>query len=392
MALTVFAQGTPEGCNQAAPEPVAFVDLPSPFSAIPSPDGCWVFASVSSPNGVAALSRRNGEISLRRIVPTGGSGWGTGTSVWGMALTHDGELLLAVGEGRVVFVDVTRAISGSGSPILGDMVYDRLAESVLVAVTADDRHAFISDEKRQRITVIDLARARASRFSPDSVVGHIPVGVSPVAVTLSPDSRFLYATSQSASSSSGWPSECKAQGADPKLSNFTTPQGALHVIDVERARSDPARAVRATVPAGCAPTRVAISPKGDVVYVTARHSDLLLVFDTRKLTADPEHARVATIRVGVRPIGVAVADAGRLIFVANANDLLGGPSDRATVTVIDAGRVAEGAASAVLGRVTVGAFPREVHVTMDGLTVLVANANSNTLALIDVRRRPWIAK
>lgn len=115
--------------------------------------------------------------------------------------------------------------------------------------------------------------------------------------------------------------------------------------------------------------------------------DLLLVFDTRKLTADPEHARVAAIPVGVRPVGVAVADGGRLIFVANGNDLRA-PTDKQSVTVIDAARVLEGAA-AVIGRVPAGAFPREVHVTADGRTVLLANSNSNTLQLIDVARRPW---
>ena len=390
VSSTVGAQSPRDSCNQTMPEPIAHVDLPAPFSAIPSSDGCWVFASVSRPNGVAVLKRANGGITLLRIIPTGGSGWGTGGSIWGMVLTHDGELLLAVGEGRVVFMDVARAISGKGGPILGDMVYDRSAESVLVNVTGDDQYAFVSDERRQRITVIDLARARASRFSKASVVGSIPVGVSPVALTFSPDNRFLYATSQSALRSSGWPRECKAQGADPALSNFFTPQGALHVIDVELAKSDPARAVVATVPAGCAPVRAAISPKGDFVYVTARHSDLLLVFDARKLAADPEHARVTTIPVGVRPVGVAVADSGRLIFVANANDLVGG-SDKSSVSVIDAGRVSEGAA-AVLGRIPAGAFPREVHVTSDGRTILVTNNNSNTLQLIDVTQRPWAMK
>lgn len=390
LGSAVFAQGPPDRCNQPTPEAVAYVELPVPFAAIPSSDGCWIFASVSRPNGIAVLEREGGRITQRRIIPTGGSGWGTGGSVWGMVLTRDGQMLLAVGEGRVVFVDVPRAKLGDGDPVLGDLVYDRSAESVQVNVTADDRFAFVSDERRQRITVIDVARARRSRFSPASVVGSIPVGWSPVALTFSPDDRFLYATSQAALSSSKWPNECESQGADPTRPSFFTPQGAIHVIDVERAKSDAAHAVIATVPAGCAPVRLAIAPKGDFVYVTARHSDLLLVFDTRKLTADPEHARVAAIPVGVRPVGVAVADGGRLIFVANGNDLRA-PTDKQSVTVIDAARVLEGAA-AVIGRVPAGAFPREVHVTADGRTVLLANSNSNTLQLIDVTRRPWSAR
>jgi len=387
-ASTLFAQGPPDNCNQPTPKPVAHVDLPIPFSAIPTSDGCWVFASVSSPNGVAVLKRAGGEIALLRIIPTGGSGWGTGGSVWGMVVTHDGELLIAVGEGRIVFLDLARAISGQGDPILGDLIYDRSAESVAANVTADDQYLFVSDEKRRRITVINLEKARRSNFSPAALVGAIPVGVSPIALTFSPDNKFLYTTSQIAPMSYGWPNVCKAQGPDPALSNYFTGEGAVHVVDVERAKSDPANSVIATVPAGCAPVRLAISPKGDFAYVTARHSNVLLVFETSKLTADPEHARVATVPVGVRPVGVDVADSGRLIFVANANDLLGGPDDKQSVTVIDASRVSEGA-GAVLGTVPAGAFPREVHVTADGRTVLVTNNNSNTLQLIDVKRKPW---
>src|SRR5687768_9350517 len=97
---SVCAQDAPDICNQPTPEPVVYVELPIPWHAIASSAVRWVFASVSSPNGVAVLRRARGAVTLQRIIPTGGSGWGTGGSVWGMVLTHDGRLLLAVGEGR----------------------------------------------------------------------------------------------------------------------------------------------------------------------------------------------------------------------------------------------------------------------------------------------------
>lgn len=319
-----------------------------------------------------------------RVIPTR-------ESLAGMVITHDGRLLVAVGQGRFVFLDVARAISGEGEPVLGTLIYDRSAVSALVNVTGDDRYVFVSDENAQSITVLDLAQARMSNFSPAAVVGSIPVGRIPVAVTFSPDHKFLYSTSETALASDGWPNECNRVGTDPTPANPVLPQGVIHVVDVERAISDPANAVIAKAPAGCDPVRLAISPQGDFVYVTARMSNELLVFDTRKLTEDPEHARVATVPVGVAPVGVDVADSGRLIFVANSNRFLGGPDDKQTLTVIDAARVREGAA-AVLGTVPAGAFPRNVYTTADGRTILVTNFRSNTLELIDVTQKPWSLK
>src|SRR5213082_1644656 len=72
------------------------------------------------------------------------------------------------------------------------------------------------------------------------------------------------------------------------FSIFTTakienPAGAIIVVDVTKAESDPAHSVVAKVPAGCSPVRMAISPAGDYVYVTARNSNAMLAFNTAKL-------------------------------------------------------------------------------------------------------------
>jgi hypothetical protein len=69
-ASSVFAQDAPDICNQPTPEPIVYVDLPIPWDAIPSSDGCLVFASVSSPNGIAVLRRARGAVTLQRIIPT----------------------------------------------------------------------------------------------------------------------------------------------------------------------------------------------------------------------------------------------------------------------------------------------------------------------------------
>lgn len=50
----------------------------------------------------------------------------------------------------------------------------------------------------------------------------------------------------------------------------TKPEGAIIIVDVERAKTDPARSVVSRVPAACGPARIAMSPSGNRIYVTAR--------------------------------------------------------------------------------------------------------------------------
>src|SRR5262249_59120203 len=115
---------------------------------------------------------------------------------------------------------------------------------------------FVSDEFAQTITVIDLARARSGGFGQDAIVGTIPVGRAPIALTFSPDERFLYTTSEVARRNWGWSAVCFPEGVTPPPPVPTVPSGAVIVIDVERAKRDPSNAVVARVPAGRPPGRV----------------------------------------------------------------------------------------------------------------------------------------
>src|SRR5262249_36058375 len=152
------------------------------------------------------------------------------------------------------------------------------AGSVYVNCTRDDGWLFVSDESARTITVIDLLRARSRGFGPDAIVGKIPVGRAPIALTFSPDERFLYTTSQLAGKDWGWSAACFPEGVTPRPPAPTNPAGAVIVIDVDRAKRDPSNAVVARVPAGCNPVRLVLSRDGDVAFVTARGSDALLAF------------------------------------------------------------------------------------------------------------------
>ncbi|HEX8069237.1 MAG TPA: hypothetical protein VF546_04745 [Pyrinomonadaceae bacterium] len=383
--LVASARAQATRCNAASAAPSVFVPLPGhPFGVVSSADGCWLFASLlgmdaKSTTGVALLSRAAGKVELKQTFAVAGQ-------PGGLALTHDGRLLVLSTGDRVVFMDVARMTSGRGDPVLGHFSTGENAGSVYVNVTPDDRFLFVSDERAQAVSVVNLQRARAEGFKPSAIVGRIPVGHAPIALTFSPDGRWLYTTSQVAPDSYGWPAECRPEHADPATAQPRFPQGAVIVIAVARAETDPANAVVAKVPAGCNPVRLALAPDGARAYVTARNSNALLAFDTAALRAgDASRALIGTVPTGTAPVGVAVIADGRQIVVTNSNRFSHDPDARQTLTVIDAARVADGAA-AILGSVRAGGFPREFGQAPDRRTLFVTNFNTRELQIIDLTR------
>jgi DNA-binding beta-propeller fold protein YncE len=376
------APATLTTCNQPASQPIVHVPLPGrPFQPLATSDGCWIFVTMSSTvpseNGVAVLRRAAGRVSLARVVPFEGGA----TS---LVMTRDGTLVMVAAGDRVVFLDPARLTSGQSGAVLGSMIDPGGEGRVNLNVSPDDRYLFVSEERSAAIAVIDLGEARRSHFNPASVVGRIPVGNAPIALTFSLDGKRLYTTSQSAPVNLGWPRTCRPEGSDaatPANHAF----GAVIVADVAPAEASPAHSVVATVPAGCNPVRLVLSPDGARAYVSARGDDALLVFDTKALTSDGAHALVARVPVGTAPVGIAVIDAGKKIVVTNSNRFAGSAADHQDLTVIDAANVSSGAA-AIIGSIPAGGFPRELRTTEDGRTLLLTNFTSKTLEIVDLDR------
>jgi DNA-binding beta-propeller fold protein YncE len=376
------------GCNDSPAEPVTVLAVPgTPFQALPSADGCWVFVSLPAagsgrPSQLAVLRRRAGALTIEHVIQIKGG-------PTGMALTHDGSLLIVAAGPRIAFVDVERLVAGRSDAVLGYLDDPSIARigRIYASITSDDKFAFVADENAMTVTVLDLARTRESHFRVGSIVGRIPTGSLPIAVTLSPDERYMYVTSQWAPPALGWPVECKREGANASDTTAVNPEGAIHIVDVARAKVDPARSIIASVPAGCSAVRLVLSPSGERAYVTARNSNALLAFDTAKLLSDPAHALVGRISVGTAPVGIAVVDSGRKVIVTNSNRFAGSKDDHQVLTVVDATRMGDGAA-AILGTVGAGAFPREMRVTSDGRTLLLTNFGSSSVEMLDLSRLP----
>jgi DNA-binding beta-propeller fold protein YncE len=381
--LALIASAQP--CNGPNASPSVTIPLPgAPFTVIPSEDGCWLFASIGGAGGgkpgVVVLQRSAGRVEVKRVVPVN-------PAPTGMVLTHDGKLLIGGTTSSVVFLDVARMTSRVGDAKLGAMEdRGRIRAAIYANVTADDKILFVSEEGAASITVIDLERARKEGYRKGAIIGSIPVGLAPIALTFSKDGKWLYTTSELAAPDWKWPASCTREGSGKP--EIVAPEGAVVVVDVEKARKNPAESVVARVPSGCSAVRAAISPDGDRLFVTARNSNSVVVFDTAKLVSDGEHARIGMLPVGSSPVPVAVIDNGAKVLAGNSDRFAGGNSPQ-TLTVLNA-RQLQGGAGATLGTIQVGAFPREMRVSADGTTVFLTNAGSNSLQIIDVKNLPLV--
>jgi DNA-binding beta-propeller fold protein YncE len=337
----------------------------NPFGVVSAAGGR--VAVVSTGDGLAVLSTAGPRPRVVGHVAVGGDPAGE-------ALTPDGrDLVVASGSGAVV-LDAASLVAGRAPEVAS--LTGGGQHPVEVVVSADDRYAFVSMEASDDVAVFDLAsvlgpgaggRGRpGGRRGAVSPIGTVPLGRAPAGLALSPDGRWLYATSEGGA------------GAG-------SPDGTLSVIDVALAESDPGRgAVAATVPAGCSPVRVAVSPDGATVWVTARGDDALLGFSAAGLIDDPARALVARVPVGRAPVGLAVVDQGRRVVVADS-DRFGPHLPRSDLAVVDAS-AALAERPSLLGYVPSGRFPREVASV--GRAVLITEFDSEAVQAVPVDRLP----
>jgi DNA-binding beta-propeller fold protein YncE len=348
-----------------------------PFGIVSSTDGQWVFVALAddiSGGSIAVLQRGDQGYGLVRTIPLP-------SGPTGIVMTHDGQLLVAAAGDSVIFLDVGRMTLDGVGAVLGSLSDGSNAGSVAVNVTADDLWLYVCDENMSRITVIDLNQARANGFSARSIVGRIPVGVAPTAITFSTDGQWMYSTSEVAPPYWGWPKACKQEGQGVSQA-IVNPQGAVVVVNVATSSTNPAGSVASLVPAGCSPVRLAMSPDGGRLYVTARNNNALLALDTGQFFSNPAGAVVGTAQVGAAPVPVAVIDSGRHLIVGNSNRF-DAPATPQTLSVLDAAKIEDGS-GAVVGTLPAGIFPRELTLSADGQTLFLANYGSYALQVMDV--------
>lgn len=357
----------------------------TPFGVAVSPDGRWAFVVLG--DQVDVLSHRGSILTSVREISLPNQGSFAGRAA-GAAITNDGRyLLVAAGDGAVV-IDVRSAETGGGDPTLGTLTVPPGnthglpgfpgGSAIEVTTTPDGKFAFVSLEYADEIAVFNLHAAIADHLRRSGFIGTIGLGQAVVGMALSPDGKWLYATSELAAGAHPAPQPVQGTGDGP--------YGTVSVINVQRAETSPGTAVLATAPAGCGTVRVAASPNGEVVWVTARESDDLLAFSATALRDDPRHALLARIRVGEAPVGLTLLDHGRFVAVVDS-DRFNLPGKRASLTIVDAAAALTGK-PAVLGSVSTGRFPREIALEPNQKTLLITNFLSGQLETVHLPRLP----
>ena len=229
-----MAAGTPS----AATRPVTVRVPGSPDAVVGTADGRWAFASVSGELGgeIAVFALGHAAPRLVRTVPLPSSM----TQAFGMTLTHDGRLLLVAAYTATAVLNVPALEDGRGDAMAG-VLADAGAGQFEVAVSNDDRYAFVADETTGALSVFDLALALRQGFGARGVaVAIVPLAAGAAGVALSPDGTLLYVTTYGAYG----------------------PHGKVWVVDASRAESGAGLgAIVAQAAAGCQPVRVAVSPR-----------------------------------------------------------------------------------------------------------------------------------
>jgi DNA-binding beta-propeller fold protein YncE len=328
-----------------------------------SSTGAWSFVTVNSgsASGVWVLSDK-GRVPRRvRIVRLP-------EEPYFDALTPNGRyLLVSTVKGSAEVIDVRTAERGGKRSVLGTLTIPGAGIVTGVAASADGRYAFVANEHAGEVAVFDLARALATGFRKSALVGVIPIDGAVVQLALSTNGRWLYATGEQAPASPG----------------LQAGQGVLSVINVRQAESHPRRSVVTTVSAGCSPTRIAVSPNGQVVWVTARSSNALLGFSTAGLLGhDPGHALEADVTVGQNPEPVVLLNHGQDILVGDSSRLVGSGAE-SSLTLVSASAALAGQ-PALLGTIASGLFPRWAAVDPDGDTAVIADSVSQQLEVVTI--------
>lgn len=341
----------------------------TPFGAVVTSDGRWAFASLGTDTVEVLRTGSFTPAAVRTIrVP------GPARGAFGEALTKDGRYLLVASDTGAIVISVARAEQGNADPVVGTLssTSKNAAGAIEVAVSPDDQFAFVSLEYSADAAVFNLGRALARGFGPADFTGNIPLGLAPVGMAISPDGRWLYASSEVSGRSATGP-----VGAS---------HGTLTVISLHTAETRPAASVVATVTAGCSPVRVITAAGGSEVWVTARESDALLCFSAAALRTDRAHALIAKVQVGEAPVGLVLVDNGTRIVVADSNRF-GAKGAGSSLGVVNVA-AALAAKRALTGFIAAGMFPREFALEPDGTTLLATNYASGQVEAVNVAALP----
>jgi len=268
--------------------------------------------------------------------------------------------------------------AGHGLP-LGD-----LPLNIAVSTSAGLLAVTNNGQSTQTIQLIDIIK--------EKVVDSVVIPKSWLGLKFSGDGKFLYASggndnrilkyaishqrmvlADSISLGKKWPEKISPAGLD-----IDDKKGLLYVVTKENNSlyivDLSAKAVVQKIELGGEGYTCRLSGNRKELYISCWGCDKLLVFDTEKRTFSSE------IPVGDNPNDLCLTRNGRFLFVANANDN--------SVSVIDVvkRKVLETLNAALYAASPPGSTSNALALSADEKTLYVANADNNCLAVFDVSK------
>jgi sugar lactone lactonase YvrE len=326
-----------------------------PFDVVVTAKG---YGFVSLTKGLAVLRATGSRPAVLQNFPL--------ASALGEALTHDQRYLLVAGQHGLRVFRVRDLVHGLSAPV-GTLTSPG-KHPVQVAVSPDDRFAFVTYQFSRAVAVFNLGKALTAGFGPGDLVGQVPVRSNPIGIAASPDGRYLYVAS-------GLATPARESG-----------MGSLSVIDLRKAETSPRTSVLRTIGAGCGPDRVVVSGDGQTVWVSAGGGNAVVAFSAAKLLTEPGAALEARVAVGQLPLGLALVDRGSRLIVADSNrdGLRGSAASLAVVNV----RKALAREPALTGFVKAGGTPRQFALEAGGGTLLVADTAAGRVQAVKIGQLP----
>jgi hypothetical protein len=198
--------------------------------------------------------------------------------------------------------------------------------------------------------------------------GFIILGYGTISQAFSPDHTKLFVTSELNKTS--------------LHNNYT--EGIVSILDVQKLRATPGKALIANITSGCRPVRCQMSSNKKHLWVTQRDSNSLTVFDATMLQDNitTPDAVLATVNTGTSPIGLAVV--GNTVFTADSN--------RFNYTNATAGMTVVSSGQAIRSTVTDfpqlqiewWAWPRTLLLSPSGNRMMVSEYGSGFIRVVDV--------
>jgi DNA-binding beta-propeller fold protein YncE len=334
-----------------------------PFGVAVSPDNKFVFTDTGT--SILVYGVAGGALTFKWMYTITSSN----LPATDMVLTHSGKyLLVAVGNGIDVESVATLESGAQTGATVATLTVPNITgygRAIQIAITPDDKFAFVSLQFRKQVAAFSLGDAATTgAFSSATYLGSVNIGQAPVGLAVS--GSWLYATT--------FGDSCKAGKAD---------QGQLAVLSLQAMETKPSpSALKSQVSAGCSPARILVD-RG-IVWVTTRQSNFLLGFSAARLASSkPSQALIRKVQVGQNPIGIALVAGGTRIVIANNAMTSTGASAQSSLSLINA-KNAQAGTNSLIGYIPSGGNPREIAVSPDGQFLYVSNGGTAQIQSVSV--------